>query len=275
MIGVLSSARIPYCGGDVALRRIRPDVFSILMSLESAAAALVGDGRARGVPQAASSGRGRHGDGGERRATREPLSRPQRDWCSGPHRFSGRVGVVFGPCQAGPARMPSTRPPAGGWSRWSIPLHPQRRRTRLRAWTNDTAGRIEVRRCCSERPRRQPLDLVGAAARRLRRPRRLLEPPWDGRLARPTDPAPGRHRGTRRGHRVGHGPLPHRPGRWSGRSIGVNTASRWPSVTRSGSRHRGGRRRPRRHVRHHAGAATPAARTSPATDGEPVAGVRS
>ena len=55
--------------------------------------------------------------------------------------------------------------------------------TRLRAWTNDTTRpHRRADRGALQRPRRQPVDLAGAAARRLRRARRVLEPPRHRRL---------------------------------------------------------------------------------------------
>ena len=61
--------------------------------------------------------------------------------------------------------------------------------TRLRAWTNDPEGTIDgptVVLCNGLG--HQPLDLAGAAAPRLRRPGRLLEPPRHRRLRPPVRP---------------------------------------------------------------------------------------
>ena len=155
-----------------------------------------------------------------------------------------------------------------------VPPHPQRRR-HPPARLDERPARPDRRadRAAVQRPGRQPLDLAGPAARRLRRPGRLVEPPRHRRLGPATRHQPRRHRGVRRGRPLGDGPLRRRPGRGDGlvdgRQHGLRARAAPP---RAGHRDLRGRGRARRHVRHHARPAAPAARRGAAADRVPLPG---
>ena len=117
-----------------------------------------------------------------------------------------------------------------------LPRRPLRRRHPAAAWTNDPDGTIDgptVVLCNGLGT--SAVGLAGAAAPRLRRPGRVVEPPRHRRLRPAGDPAPLRHRGVRRGRAVGDGPLRRRPGAcsWAGRWASTPCSSS-PSATPSG-----------------------------------------
>ena len=215
LVGLLSSV-IPYSCELVALRTIAPSVFAILMSLEPAAAALAAIVVLEELlSPAAVAGPGvRRG----RQRRRHPLAGPvpRRARCRTERRTARPVDHLV----RHNLRMEKTtagrgRPTATPRVRFVDVLSDDG--TRLRAWTNDPDGTIDgptVVLCNGLGT--SAVGVAGAARPRLRRPRRLLEPPRHRRLGAARRPQPGPHRGVRRGRAVGDGPLRRRPRRADG-----------------------------------------------------------
>ena len=280
-VGLLSSV-IPYSCELTALRTIRPSVFSILMSLEPAAAALAAIVVLQEFLARGAVGRGRGARDGRPASARPASPRHARRTRPGLTRLTpdplgdNRAHDDPGPS---PARLDAETTGRAGPAESVVEFHHilSDDGTRLRAWTNDPtrthrrADRAALqrprasapgpgRRCCT--PTAASGSSPGTTAAPAARPG-------------PTDPAGSASRSSSRTPLSVMDHFGVDQAVLMGWSMGVNTAFelalRHPERVTGDLR---GRRRARRHVRHHARPAAPAARRRAQRDRGPVPAAR-
>ena len=192
-VGLMSSV-IPYAADLTALRTMKPSVFSILMSLEPAAAALAGmlllqeflsplQWTAVVAVTVASVGRVRRSGRRPRRAGRRTERAPRfAAHAIGETDRAGGASRRHNSSHGDLTRVHRGHPPARGVG-GRVPPHPQRRRHPV-AGVDQRPARPDRRPHgrALQRPGREPVVLARPAARRLRGARDLVEPPRDRRF---------------------------------------------------------------------------------------------